>query len=106
MLTLLSPNGVQVSPERDPKPVSPRLPRDIYVHYVRPAATSHNQGMCQLRAESIGDSRRRRLKAGTPYTLRGVMGCSPAHSHTFDLRCQIDLDGWETHIVSGRDLLP
>lgn len=78
----------------------PTLPRKIYTHFipVNPAQVS----CCQLKASAVSP---RQLKAGTRYTIKGVWGCSAPYQRDVDLMVSISVDGWETHVVNGRDLL-
>lgn len=73
----------------------PTLPRKIYTHYV-------GGGCSRLRAAAVHSHQ---LRAGTRYTIRGVWGCSAPHQPDVDLYVSISIDGWEEHVVAGKDLL-
>lgn len=78
----------------------PRIKHKIYVEYV---PTNPSEPRChQLKAQAVP---RHCLTPGTPYQIRGVWGCSAPYQPDVDLMVSIDLDGWETHVVNGRDLL-
>lgn len=80
----------------------PTLPHKIYTHFIPVNSNPTQISCCQLKASAVSP---RQLKAGTRYTILGVWGCSVPYQRNVDLMVTISIDGWETHVVSGKDLL-
>lgn len=81
-------------------PTIHHLPKDIRIHYVALNTTSP----CNLRATYCSTA----LRAGTPYTIKGVWGCSHSRSQPMSqsMRVHITVDQWTSYVVAGKDLLP
>lgn len=83
-------------------PTTHYTPRNIYIHYVPINSTSPSP--CKLRANPFTTP----LPQGTPYTIKGVWGCSPHRRAPMSntMRVHISIDSWDDYVVAGKDLLP
>lgn len=79
------------------------LPKDIRIHYVQ-IDNGPVISPCKLRATTLSIG----LPAGTPYTIKGVWGCSHSRSQPMSssMRVHITIDQWTSYVVAGKDLLP